>query len=408
MGTVAQSVNKQTRFKRQAAKGTIATTSAGQILRRNSSVFELQRDTYNTMDEINSAQQLMSVRLGAKLASGQISGILSPGTHSDLISALLRRDYAAVTAITAASFTIAGTGPTYTVTRAAGSFLTDGIKKGMVVRLTAGSFNAANLNVNLFVVAVTATVITVLVVNGGAMVAEGPIASATMSIPGKVTYAPNSGQTAIYYTFEEWMPDVPFSERFQDVRIGQAQIAIPGSGNATIQMQLQGLDYSTGTTAYYTAPTTETTSESVGAASGVLQVNGATQAVVTDMQLTITGNQNPGDPVVGSNVRPDIFEGKVTVSGSFTAYFDSSTITGLFSGESDVSILCCMANGSGAAADFITVHLPKLNLTSATPSDGSGQGLKRSYNFQCEYYAAGGAGTDSQQSTIQMQDSLAP
>jgi hypothetical protein len=404
--TIAQGVAKQTRFKRQAAKGTIATTSAGQILRRTSSVFEQQRESYNTANEINSTQQLLSERLGPKTITGTVNGILTPGTYSDLIAALLRRDYAAVTAITGASITVAGTGPAYTLTRAAGSFLTDGVKKGMVLRLTAGTFNAANLNKNLFVVGVTATVVTVLVANGTAMVAEGPIASATVTIAGKATYVPITGQTAIYYTFEEWMPDVPYSERFIDCRVGQAQFALPGSGNATVQLGVQGLDYQTGTTAYYPAPTTETSFDALVAASGVLQVGGTTVATVTDMNFTVTGNQNVGDPVVGSNVRPDVFVGKVMVTGSFTAYFDGSTVNDTFNNETNSSILACLTNGSGALADFMTFHLPQINVTSSTPQDAE-TGLKRSYNFTAEYYAAGGAGTDSQQSTIQVCDSQA-
>jgi hypothetical protein len=44
-------------------------------------------------------------------------------------------------------------GPTYTVTRGAGSWLTDGVKAGMVVPASAGALNAANLSKNLLVMA---------------------------------------------------------------------------------------------------------------------------------------------------------------------------------------------------------------------------------------------------------------
>lgn len=404
---IAQGVAKQTRFKRQTAKGTIAVPgTGGQIVRRQTATFELQRDNFSTADEITSTQQLVSMRLAAKLINGQLNGLLSPGTYSDFLSALLRRDFTAVAAITGASITVAGAGPIYTVTRAAGSYLTDGVKVGMVTRLTAGAFNAANLNKNLFVTAVTALVMTVVVVNGVALFAEGPIASATVSIPGKVTYTPITGHTSIYYTFEEWFPDVPYSERFQDCRIGQAQFSLPGSGNATVQFQVQGLDYSTSASVYYVAPTVETSTEVCNASSGIMMVQGATVAVITDLQFTITANQTPADPVVGSNVRPELFVGKVTVTGSFTAYFDSATNQDLFVNETDVAIAGVMANGSVAAADFVSYSMPKLNLTSATPQDGE-TGLKRVYNFTVEYNSTGGAAVNHQQSTLQFQDSQA-
>jgi hypothetical protein len=91
------------------------------------------------------------MRHGVRSVEGTINGELSPGTWKDFIAAAVRKAFAATTAITSLSITIAGAGPTYTVTRASGSFLTDGVKAGDVVRLTAGSFNAANLNKNLWV-----------------------------------------------------------------------------------------------------------------------------------------------------------------------------------------------------------------------------------------------------------------
>jgi hypothetical protein len=198
--TIAQGVLKQTRFKRQGAKGTLAGTTLGQILRRDSATFELQKETYDTNDEITSAQQMQSFSHGPKKIAAAIKALLSPGTYSDLFSALLRRDYATVAAITAASFSIAVSGSFYTITRAAGSYLTDGVKIGMVGRLTAGAFNAANLNKNFQVIDVTsATVILVRLLNStvqSALVAEGPIASATLTFPGKVTYAANTGTPA--------------------------------------------------------------------------------------------------------------------------------------------------------------------------------------------------------------------
>lgn len=412
--TIAQGVVKQTRFKRQTAKGTIATTSAGQILRRKTSVFELQIDIFNSKDEITSTRQLISSRHGEQLVNGQVEGLLSPGTYSDLIGALLRRDFAAITAISGASITIAngsvvGGVQQYTLTDGSNTFLTKGVTIGSVLRLTAGAFNAANLNNNILVMAVTQTVITGITLNGSALVAEGPIATATVSLPGKTTYAPNTGHTAIYYTVEEWSSDVPSSEVFTDVRFGQAQITLPGQGNATIQLQAQGLGMSTpSSSVYFTAPTTETTTGIVSGATGLLVAGTSLTplATVTDLQFTITGNQAPADPVVGTNTRPDIFVGKIMLEGTFTAYFDSLTMMNNFINESVLQILSVQTADSTNAADFIAWSIPQLNLDSATPTDGE-TGLKRSYKFTAEYFAAGGAALSNRQTTIQVQDSQA-
>lgn len=402
---IAQGVSKQTRFKRQTAKGTLAGASAGQILRRETATYELAKEAYTTESEITSKAQITSVRHGAKLVNGSITGIFSPGTYSDMISAVIRKDFVAVTSLTGLSITIAGSGP-YTLTRATGDFLTGGIKIGMVVRLTAGTFNSNNLNKNLLVTNVTATVLTVVVLNGTTLTAEGPIASATIAIPGKVTYVPDTGHTNVYYTIEEWYSDASVSERNQDVRVNSASISLPGSGNAKISMAFTGLDQTDDTTAYFTSPTAETTTGALVAASGALLVNGTSVAVVTDLSINIDGRTNPADAVVGANLRPDVFRGKVAVSGSFTAYFEGGTIPDLFRDETQTSIVSALAAGSEANADFVTIVMSAVKLSSSTPDDGE-TGLKRTYSFTAFYNSAGGTALANNATTIQMQDSAA-
>jgi hypothetical protein len=87
-----------------------------------------------------------------------------------------------------ATLTIAGAGP-YTITRSAGSFITDGFSLGDTVMLPnsfAGSgcnagLSAGNKGTRLFVTGITATVLTVKVIGGGTMVAEGPIATCVVA-----------------------------------------------------------------------------------------------------------------------------------------------------------------------------------------------------------------------------------
>ncbi len=399
-------VVKQTRFKRQSVKGTLAGATLGQVIRRESSTFELAKENYTTESEITSTQQLVSSRHGPKTVNGSINGILSPLTYSDMLSAVLRRDFTAVTAITAMSITIAGSGPTYTITRAAGDFLTGGIKIGQVIRLSAGSFNAANLLKNILVTNVTATVITGMPVNGVAMVAEGPIASSTVTVIGKVTYTPATGHTNVYYTVEEWYSDVPYSERNQDVKIGQATLSLPGSGNAQIALEAVGLEQAVSASVYFTTPTAETSSGALVAASGLLLVNGVSQAIVTDLSITINGNEQPADGVVGTNLRPDIFRGKVMVTGSFTAYFDAATIPDLYRNETVTSLVSVLTDGSSGTAEFISIAIPRLDLNTSSPDDGE-TGLKRTYSFVAEYNATGGTGVSTEQTTLYIQDSLA-
>jgi hypothetical protein len=407
--SISQGSAQQIRIARQSAKGTIAAVDAAtaKIMRRESGSFELAKETYTTEAEMTSTRQVKSSRHGVKVINGKLAGLLSPGTYSDPLSAVLLRDFAAVAAITGAAITIAGSGP-YTITRAAGSFLTDGVKVGMIVRLTAGSFAAGNLNKNLFVTGVTALVLTVSTLGSATLTAEGPIAAATVTIPGKVTYIPITGHTNLYYTVESWMPDgtVASSERNLDVKFTAANISLPGSGNSKIDFTAIGLNQTTDTSVYFTGPTAESTTEAVVAASGVLLVNGTAQATVTDLSFNIDAKGQAADGVVGTDIRPDVFTGNVSVSGSLTAYFESGVLHNLFVNETAISILSALTAGSAAAADFITFALSNVKLNSSTP-DGAITGQKRTYSFTATYNSSGGDALANHASTIQVQDSAA-
>ena len=396
----------QLRFKRQTAKGTIAGTTGGQILRRTSAKHKLGKETYTTEAEMTSTQQLRSSRHGIKLVDAAVSGIWSPGTYSDMLSAVMRRDFATITPITGASITIAGAGPTYSVSRAAGSFLTDNVKIGMVVRLSAGAFNAANLNKNLLVTAVTALVLTVMAVNSVALVAEGPIATATVSMPGKGTFIPPTGHTNVYYTVEEFSPSVPYSEQSLDVKYVSADLKLPGSGNAEISFTGMGLDQTTSAGAYFTAPTAESVTDTLVSASGLLLINGVAQAIVTDLSITLDGKPQPADGTVGSNIRADVFRGKLIIKGSFTAYFDSGVIHDLFVNETSTSLLMVLTAGTTANADFVAIAIPRMDIDDSDKDDAE-TGKKRTYQFTAEYNVAGGAGLATEQTTLSVQDSQA-
>jgi carbonic anhydrase/acetyltransferase-like protein (isoleucine patch superfamily) len=405
--TIEQGVNKSTRIKRQSAKGSLAGTSGGQIIARSSSINELTKETYTTENQITQSRQVESLRHGVKLVNASLDSTLFPGTFSDIIGAVLLKDFAAVTAIASLSLTIAASGDNYTITRASGSFLTDGVKIGNVVRITAGSVNAANLNNNVLVIGVTALVLTVAKVNGFAMVAEGPIASCTISLPGKVSYVPATGHTKVYYTVEDfYSTGTGYSERNIDVKYGKIDLAIPGTGNATIKIAGNGLDQTIDTTAYFTAPTDETTNPALAAASGALIVNGVVQANVTEMSVSIDDSLAPADGVVGTNIRPDVFSGIVKVSGSVTVYFTDNVLPTAYMNESITSILQVMTTDQTKNADFMATTMSNVKLTSSTPDDVQ-TGLKRTYNYTATRNMSGGAALANHATSIMIQDSLA-
>lgn len=401
---IATGVAKVVQYKAESAWGTAPGASGAQILRRVKSTLNLKKDTYQS-NEVRSDYQVADFRHGVRSVAGSISGELSPGTYKDFMAAAVRRAFTAVTSITGASITIAAAGSGYTLTRAAGSYLTDGIKVGQVVRLTAGSFNASNLNKNLHVITVTALVCTVLVVNASAMVAEGPIASATMAVTGKVTYAPLTGHTDPSFAIEHWHSDIAQSELFLGNKLQRLALGLPPTGMATVNLDFMGKDITAATSAYFTSPTAASTTGVAAAISGVCTVGGVAVALLTGLNLNIAANMS-ATPVVGSNTYPDIFEGRIVVSGDMSVYLQDATFRDYFLNESEVAASVVLAANGLAAADFISLSLPRIKFGASDKDDGE-SGLIQSMPFQALLATSGGAGISNEQTTLYMQDSQA-
>jgi hypothetical protein len=115
--TIATGVNKQLKYKVEVTWGTVPAAASAQRLRRVTSTLNLKKRTFES-NEILSHVQRVDFRHGVRSVEGAINGELSPGTYKDFMAAAVRRAYTAVTAITALSITISGTGPTYTIARA--------------------------------------------------------------------------------------------------------------------------------------------------------------------------------------------------------------------------------------------------------------------------------------------------
>lgn len=401
--TIATGVGKQVRYKAEASWGVAPAVGSAQLIRRSSFVANLKKATYES-DEIASHLQRQDFRHGVRSVEATLAGPLSAGTWKDFLAAAVRRAFAAVTASTSVSLTIAGSGPTYTVTRGAGSWLSDNYKIGMVVRLSVGSLNAANINKNLAITDITsATVLVVMPVNGVAMVAEGPIATCTITAIGKVTFAPTTAHTDGSFALEDWHADISQSELYLGCKQNQCDLAIPPSGNATISNQLMGKDVTTSASQYFTSPTTETTSGILVSANGLLIVQAAGIALATALTMSIKGNMS-AEAVVGSNVYPDIAEGRILVDGSMTVLFDSATQRDYFLNETEVSVIAVVASSPAAAADFVSICLPRAKFNSADKDDGD-KSLTRQISIVGLYNSAGGSGVKSEQTTLQVQDS---
>lgn len=402
---IAKGTAKVVAYKKESAFGTLAGAASGKQLRRVTADFNLEKETYES-NELRTDRQVADFRHGVRSATGSLNGELSSKTYSDFMQSLVAKDFAAGVSATGLSITIAaGTAPAWVLTRASGSWITDGFLVGNVVRLTAGTFNATNLNKNGLVTAVTALGLTVVPMNGVPFVVQGTaVTGATLSVVGKLTSVPATGHTDDSYTIEEWYSDIAQSEVYTGMKVGSMAVQLPASGLATVDFSFMGKDLTqTGTTQYFTAPTAQGTDGIYAAVNGVMLVGGLPVALITSADFSVERAMENAT-AVGSNSVADIFSGRIRVSGNLSVYFQDATFRDYFNAETPVSLVIALTEDNTSGADFISFALPKVKLGSFTKADGE-LGITASTSFTALLNDVTGTGLAA--TTIMIQDSQA-
>lgn len=402
----ASGILKQVTYKAEAIFGTIpaATGPNGQSLRRVTSSLEMNKASYQS-NEIRADYQLADLRHGVRTVGGTISGELSPKTYADFFAAALKKVFTAGVSATGLSITIAGSAGAWTITRSTGSWITDGFKQGDIMQLSAGAFNAANISKNVLIYALTATVATVLVLNGTVMVAEGPIATSTATVIGKKAFTPTTGHVDQSFSIEHWFPDVPTSEVFSGCKVAKITITLPATGMATIAIDFVGQNMTPAGTQYFTTPVGISTTGNLAAVNGVIRAINQTYANITGLTIVIDCGQD-GVPSVGSNVVAALIPKRVIVTGTVTATFADTTMRDAFVNETEFSLMAAFTSDNTAASNFVGFNMPRIKFTDGNKDDGE-KTLTFSGTFQALFNTNGGAGTTTDQTTLAVEDSAA-
>lgn len=399
---ISRGTAKQVGYKKESTFGVLAGNTSGKLLRRVTANFNLTKESYESA-ELRTDRQVADMRHGVRSADGTLNGELSSASYADFMGSVVGKDFVTVTLGAAAQTTVTAVGSVYTLVRATGSWLTDGLKVGMVIRAT-GLTAAGDNSKNLLVASLTATNAVVVPLNGSTMTAQSTATSVTVTSPGKQTFVPATGHTDDSYTVEEFYADIAQSEVYTGMKVNSLAVQLPATGLTTIDVAFAGKDLTqTGTTQYFTSPTAQGTTGIFAAVNGVMLVQGAPVALITSADFTIE-RATENATVVGSNSVADIFTGRIRVNGNLSVYFQDATFRDYFNAETPVSLVLSVTADSSATANFVAFTLPKVKLGSFTKDDTE-LGLTASTSFQAllnDVTTAGLAAT-----TIQIQDSAA-
>lgn len=414
--TIANHINKKIVIATQSAKGTIAAVDAASAQRLRFQKFNQdQTNEIYTSDEIRPDRQVGDVNIGPQDGNGACNGELTPETYELFEAAVLRKlfvatgsDAANILVVAAATSGAAGT---FTRSDGGGSWITDKFKLGDVVQMTGWTTTGATNNAhNFLITALTATVMTVLAIDGTPPAAKAAGDSITTTTKGQKCWTPATGHTENWFTIEHNYSDVDLSEVFWDCKLTSMAIKAPATGIPTVDFNILGLQMTpkdTGASPYFTGPAAITATEAVHSGKAVVLVSGVEQTLATGIDFEIVGNNQTMAPVVGTNVKPGISDGRVEIKGNISILFEDDTIAGYFRAGTEVSIFIVLPVSGAAAADFVAFSIPVAKLTGAA-KDGD-NGIAHSIPFTAKFNSAGDDGVtctvNTLDTSLSMQDS---
>jgi hypothetical protein len=183
------------------------------------------------------------------------------------------------------------------------------------------------------------------------------------------------------FTIEQVYPDLDISESFLGCRIGDMSVSMQPNGMATISFGIQGQNMvtSSGTSSpVFASPTAATTTSILSGVNGTMSIDGVGSTIVTGLDFTLTNNLN-SQPVVGSTTIPEIFYGRSVVTGTVSAFFDSTTLLTAFINETTVKLGMAM---TGSDATSLSFKMNKVKLNGASKSIGADGGVIVQFPFQ--------------------------
>lgn len=395
---MAQGINKVIIAKKETTWGTKASASAAQLYRRVTGSFQLGKDGFESA-EINTSQQVKDFRHGSRSANGSLSGEISGGSYTDFIQAALRKNFAA--GVTTGAVLVIAANETAGVSkfvRSTGSFVSTGFKKGDVISVS--GFTSANNNGLFVVIAVSTLELTVEHFNAdGALTTEAEGDSVTILVKGKNTFVPLTAQTDDSFTVEEFYDDDDISRTFLGMIVDTMAINIAPNSMATIDFGFMGKDAEAPTgSQYFTTPTAQPSKGIYSGVDGLLILNGVASRKVTSLTLSVANNTSM-EAVIGSTAQGAKSRGKVSVTGSLSAIFDSATIFDYFDDETEISITYALRTADDA--DAFSIHMDRVKVNSGTTDDGE-KVVILSADFQAlEYLGTADGATNT---TLKIQD----
>lgn len=336
----------------EVTRGTTPASPSMKILRGTSRNINLQKRTYRS-EEIRDDRQIADERHGFHSVAGTLGFELAVGAYDDMLEGAMGGTW--TTGASVSGINLGADSAASQFSRASGSFITDGFKKGDLVKTT-GFANGTN-NSTFRATAVAALLVTV----DATLITEAAAASRTIVVQGKKLVV---GTTLKTFTLERQFLDLAKYQVFKGCAINSLSLPIRPEP-AMVQASLGYIGMSSAVmtgTPLDASPDAAATNSPLSSFDGRIHAGGTQIAVVTSLDINLD-NGRVLEPVVGSDTSPDVFEGTAEISGTLTAFFENQTQIDQFYNENTSSLWVRLDDLNGV--DFLNIVMPKITYTGA-------------------------------------------
>ncbi len=325
-----------------------------------------------TSNERRSNRQVQDARHGFKQVSGSLGFELGMSDYDAMILAAMS-DSAWTAGVSTGTTSLTSVNATSKFTRASGSFLTDGIKKGDYITTT----GMGQTTTYFLVTAASALELTV----SPAPVDNTADADEVITVQGRTA---DIGSTLSTFTFERQFADITQFQTFTGCAINTMSVSIQPESIVTANLDIVGMGFGnmSGTTLDAT-PTAASFTSPFSAFDGSLYIDGVAQTVVTGVDFQIQNGRGV-QGVVGSNTSPDVFEGTAVVTGTLSYFLEDATLISLFEDETEAA-LSIKLDELGDTSDFHSLFFPRIKLNTSDIDPGQEGPIVANATFQALY-----------------------
>jgi hypothetical protein len=323
-------------------------------------------------DEYRGDGNMALGRLGGKLVTGSLNTELTVGgatTH--LTEGVLRAAWATTIAVGFATMTTVVVASNY-LSAAAGDWVgTQGLRVGDVFTLTTGV--AANANLRTPIIAISSLTITV---PAGTFTAATATSTGTLTRIRKLVQGTTPTRKA--FSIEQNSDDSDVGELFLGNRLIGFDLSLKPGETAKCAWQFMGMDrtiLTTATTPYFTGQPAVTTGLAVVADDALILKGGVAVGTFTgfDLQFRIAA-QNAN--VIGSFVSPDIFDNRLTVTGTITGLRQDLTYATSFDAETEFDLCIVLTELTSAPKPCFAIYIGRAKIGALSAPLGGGDGPK--------------------------------